>query len=332
MANRRVEVGFPTPIQTTFYTPNSESSVDLDSTPTVGVKHVNGTTIIAGPQATTHVGITNSGTYQFTLPAQAAPASLIVTWTGLMGGATVTRTEYIDVIGRFMVELGEIRAVSADLADTNAYPTSLLIAKRDAAEDLFEQVTGAWTSRYSLDQLDGDSTYRRAYMPVESSVVYEPNLSRRLMLMNKLPNTVLSVGFWDGTQVAYVPDTMPSGWGPGGAGTQAQYLSDNYFLYPSGEIERALVDMGWPRGVKNVQIEYLYGRTDAPRALKEAMLAYCRFLVLETTSRVSGRATSITNEGGTIQLGQAHEWLAPTGIPDIDAVLRRFDERAIAIA
>ena len=319
----------PTPISTTFYTPNTETAADLDATPTVSVIHVNGTIILPASTATAHSG---TGTYTVTIPAQSLPAQLTVTWSGLSGGKPVTRVEYYDVIGRFMCELSEIRAMD-QVSDTTAYPTSVLIAKRDAAEDLFEQITGPRTVHYRLDQMDGDATYRRAYMPVESSWVYEPNLSRRLTLTQKKPTTILSVGFFDTTQDAYVPDLVPTPYLLNGVqATQAQYLADNYFLYPSGEIERAIGDAGWPRGVKNVQVEYLYGEDDLPAALKDALLVYVQHLVLKTTSRVSPRATSITNEGGTVQLAQAHDWMEPTGISEVDAVLRRYDERAFSVA
>ena len=284
------------------------------------VDHINGTNILPAGTATTHPSL---GTYSFNLPAQATPATLKITWSG-----DQTRVEYVDVIGRFLVDLAEIRALDG-VSDTVTYPTALLAAKRDAAEDLFEQVTGAWTSRYSLDILDGDSTYRRAYMPVESSWVYEPNLSRRLMLEHKNPRVVLSVSIADPPGSAFVTDTAPTGY----VGGQTQYLADFYKLYPWGEIERSLVSVGWPRGVENVRIEYLYGRLQAPQQIRDAMLVYVRHLVLNSTSRISPRATTIVNpEGGTVQLATALDWQRPTGISEVDAVLRRYDERDLSVA
>lgn len=410
MISRRVELGVATPIQTTFYTPNTETAVDSVAAVTVAVTHVNGTVILAAGTATTH-GVT--GTYSFTLPAQTTPATLVVTWTG-----DQTRTEYVDVIGRFIVDLSDIRGLDS-LGDTVAYPTALLAEKRDAAEDLFEMCTGPWSLRYSLDLLDGDSTYRRNYMPVESSWVYEPNLSRRLVLNHKFPRQVLNVAVANPPGGPLVPDTPPTNWrtvtdgvtvnnsanimsataaftsadiglyvtvpsseswiglpnftqissvqsatqatlsnklgasssnvtlafgGSGGASQQA-YLSQNYFLYDSGEIERALIDMGWPRGVDNVLIEYTYGRVTnttasgyasvqemIPQELVNAFKVFVRHLILSTNSRLSPRATTVTNEGGTVNMGLAKDWVAPTGIPEVDAVLRRYDQRDVAIA
>jgi hypothetical protein len=322
----RIEVGQPTPVSITFYTANTETAVNLNATPTVAVTHENGTVVLAAGAATV-AGAT--GTYSFTLAAQPLPASLIVTWSGVPAGGvgTVTRTTYIDVIARFMCDLSEIRALDS-LSDTTAYPTALLIQKRDAAEDLFESIVGARSAHYALEQLDGDSTYRRAYQPVESTWVYEPNLSRRLILGNLFPTKLLNVGFWDSVAVAYALDAPP----PGSTQTQLQYMTDNYFLYSSGELERAFTAAGWPRGVRNIQIEYLYGQNDIPATLRDACLQYIRHLVLKTTSRISDRATSISNEGGTISLASAHAWDSPTGISEIDAVLKRFDQRPVSIA
>lgn len=332
----RIEVGSATPISVTFYAAGSETPSDAD-TPDTGVTysvvHVNGTVIVAAGTVATHIG-ENTGQYSAPIPSQALPAEMIVTFTGTFNEVTRTKDVRVQVIDHFLCDLADIRALDG-LGDKAKYPTWLLAEKRNAAEDLFESITGAWSPRYSLDILDGDSTYRRAYMPVESSWVYEPNLSRRLMLTHMKPRQVLSVSlqtFDPTTQImSFLPDTPANAGVPFG-GTQAQYLSANYFLYPGGEIERALVDSGWPRGVSNVQIEYLYGQNDSPYDLREALLQYIRELVVRTTNRISGRATSIQNESGMTMLGQAQDWIHPTGISDIDAILRRHDAREISIA
>lgn len=333
----RIEVGSASPISVTFYAAGTETPADADTPDTgvtVGVTHVNGTVIIAAGTTATHIG-ENTGQYAVTIPTQAIPAEMVVTFTGTFGSVTRIKNVRVQVIDHFLCDLADIRALDG-LGDRAKYSTALIVAKRNAAEDLFESITGAWSPRYSLDVLDGDSTYRRAYMPVESSWVYEPNLSRRLMLSHIKPRQVLSVSFQTFDPITQVmswqADTPVTGGSPSFGGTQAQWLSANYFLYAGGEIERALVDSGWPRGVSNVQIEYLYGMNDSPYALHEALLQYIRELVVRTTNRVSGRATSIQNESGMTMLAQAQDWVRPTGISDIDAVLRRYDARDIAIA
>jgi hypothetical protein len=88
----------------------------------------------------------------------------------------------------------------------------------------------------------------------------------------------------------------------------------------------------WPRrldGREHVDLTYVAGFSSQPPAdIKEAALqaARSRVLTLDGAKGVPSRALAITNELGNIRLASASED-APTGIPDVDAVLTGWRSR-----
>ncbi len=310
----RIPTGLAYPITVTFYSPGSESPVDCDATThvTVAVTHVNGTVIVpAGTQCT--AGAPGSGQYTFTIPPQGDPADMNITLTGTFSTFQRTENYIISAVGGFMADLAEIRALDG-LADTTAYPTSLLIGQREAAEELFEKATGRhWTPKYAREVLDGDPTYRRAFQPIDQ--IYILHLQRRLLLANTYPSKLISITIDDGS----------------GSGPLPQDVT-RFKFYESGEIERLLTDPGWPRGVQNVVIEYVHGVTRPPADLRDAFTVYLRHKVLNSNGRISPRATSVQTEEGSVTLGQAQGFVKPTGLPEVDAVLVRYGMRTQVIA
>ena len=310
----RIPSGVGYPVTVTFYAPGSEAAVDADAAVTVGAVHANGSVILAPGTATTHGG-TNSGQYTVTIPPQATPAEMVLTFTGTFSAVVRTQIEALSVVGGFFAELNEIRALDG-CSSATTYPTTLLIGKREAAEELFEQATGRhWTLKYSRDVLDGDPTYRRAYMP--SDQIQLLHLTRRLILNNENPRTLLNVWLDDGSGTNFVAQTDV----PGG-----------YKLYPGGEIERLITSVAWPRGISNVAIEYTYGADRPPRDLRDAFLQYVRYLILSSNGRIPPRATSMTTDMGSFTFSLAQGWQRPTGLPEVDAVLNRYGNRIPTVA
>ncbi|HEV7679992.1 MAG TPA: hypothetical protein VGQ42_15625 [Candidatus Dormibacteraeota bacterium] len=305
-ATTRIVTGSATPIQAQWYTPGTETLVDPDvsTNVTCTVVHVNGTAIATNVVATKPA----TGTTQIVLPSQTVPADLIATWTGTYGGSVRSQVTYISVAGAFYVELADIRALDALVGNTTAYPTAILTQKRAAAEDLFEAVTGrAWVKRYAREVLDGDPTYRRAYMPVDQLAYVVP--SRRLSLRYAPTRDLLAVSI-DGTVAADL----------------------TLFTLYSGEIERSRTSPGFTRGLQNVVVEYTYGADAPPFELREQFLVYVRAMILDTTNRLSERAIAVTNESGTISIAQAKAWDRPTGISTVDAALARFGNQLASFA
>lgn len=109
-------------------------------------------------------------------------------------------------------------------------------------------------------------------------------------------------------------------------------ISADYLIYTSGEIEAQLGVAAFPRGMQNVQVEYIAGQQYMPADLWEALGYYIRYLVLHTNARIPDRATSMTTEFGTFRIGQATPWDHPTGLSEVDAVLMRYGERLPAFA
>lgn len=105
-----------------------------------------------------------------------------------------------------------------------------------------------------------------------------------------------------------------------------------YKLYPGGEIERLLSSGGWPRGVENVVIEYIYGEDAPPYDMKRAFLQLVRHMLLQDTSRIPDNARSMTTPDGVFELGLATGWQKPTGLPYVDSVIERYGEIQQVIA
>lgn len=126
---------------------SDETLVDAAGPVTVQVARLDGTVLTSGT-ATDEAG---TGVYSFVLTGgPAAPASvtwqldtLVVTWTGTIGGAAVTLPpDYVEVAGGHLFGLAEARAVHKTLADTARYPTELLADTRIAVEQECEEICG----------------------------------------------------------------------------------------------------------------------------------------------------------------------------------------------
>jgi hypothetical protein len=200
-------------------------------------------------------------------------------------------TTHHEVAGGFYADLPEIRALDA-LGNTSKYPSATLERARWQAEDKFEDATGvAWVPRHDRQVLFGDNT-------------------TQLLLRWARPRSLIAVTV-NGTAVTDLT---------------------TFSLYDTGIIERQ-TGVVWTRGVTstgNVTVEYTHGYDRPPEDLRQAFLAYVRYLVLDTTSRIPDRASSYSTEFGTFQLVTAG-FLRPTGLPEIDAVLNEHSHRVAGI-
>jgi hypothetical protein len=77
---------------------------------------------------------------------------------------------------------------------------------------------------------------------------------------------------------------------------------------------------GWTFGVDNLEVWFEHGHTFPPRDIQRAAIKYAAYEVLADTSSISPRAMGLTNEFGNIR----YAGFAPTGLPDVDAVLARY--------
>jgi hypothetical protein len=393
---RRITTEQPATFSLTLYPQDSETATDPDSsTVYFTLMHQNGSTLVARSLATR----TGPGVYAYTVPPIGQLANAIATWDYAVGSVAASTVQYVVVIQSHYIELADIRSLDG-IGGASAYPTAMLVEKRDNAETLFEAATGVfWTPHYVLDVLDGDPNYRIAlqsavrdvidYIPYKRLVLTERYPSKLLTLLldgvmtvNNLPcvgtitaatatsftdstktrqlnqdngqnvnigpnlyygnitgNTATSGTVWtvsdgftdnEGDPIASQAHTIVPTLGD--AYTIPAAISADYMIYTSGELEAQIGIAAFPRGMQNVQVEYIAGQNYMPADLWEVLAYYIRYLVLHTNSRIPDRSTSMTNEFGTFRIGQANAWQNPTGISEVDAVLMRYGERLPAFA
>lgn len=77
------------------------------------------------------------------------------------------------------------------------------------------------------------------------------------------------------------------------------------------------------RGTQNLILEYVYGHQFVPGDVKRAALRLARHYLLSSDSSLPDRARMMTTEWGSFQLTIASDEY-PTGLPEVDAVLRRY--------
>lgn len=214
--------------------------------------------------------------------------------TAVWTGTTGARkaTTYHEVVGGFYAELADIRALDA-LTSQASYPTAKLEAARARAEARFEEATGvAWVPRHTRESLAGTNT-------------------TRLLLASRPPRSLIAASI-DGTTVADLTTLTLRSWGV------VERSSGLTFPVPTTT-------------PTNVVVEYTYGYDQPPNDLRLAFLTYCRYLLLDTRSRIPDRASVMSTDFGTFTLTTAG-FKRPTGLPDVDAVLNDYDQTIPGIA
>jgi len=238
----------------TFYV--DETPTDASTGVTVAVTRLDGTGVSSG--AATHPG---TGQYAYTVPGQANVDMLVVEWTATsIGGAVVTATDYVEVVGGYLFGLAEARASDPTLTNPVTYPTSMLAEKRFEVEEECEEICRqAFVPRFARETLSGTGTDR---------------LGLKHMMLRRLRSVTVSGVAWSSPTVAAVP---PSEHGiarlPGGI---------------------------WPAGVGNIVVEYEHGWDRPPERISAAAMLHLRYLCNQPRTGLPDRVSSYTNESGTI--------------------------------
>lgn len=279
----------------TFYV--DETPTDTSAPPTMSVARLDGTVVATG---TASHGAT--GVYTWVLPGgPAAPASatwqldtLIVSWTGTLGGALITVTDDVEVCGGFYFGLAEARASDTSLADPVKYTTAMLAQKRIQVEQEAEKIMRrAWVPRFARHLLDGTGTADLRTYDQDLRVLRAVSLS------------------W----VTGQPLTPLAG----------QPLT-GIVVKPDGVLTRP-AGIPWPRGVGNVLVEYEYGPDSPPEEVRQAGMTRLRSRLNVNRSTIPDRVSSYTTSDGvtanTFRLTQPGKW--STGIPEVDAVYQRWE-------
>lgn len=100
----------------------------------------------------------------------------------------------------------------------------------------------------------------------------------------------------------------------------------NVYVHPSGRLERL---GGWTRGQQNIAITWERGYRIVPEGIKYAALAFAHYQLVN--SEITDRMVTFANELGRVRLSVPGR-NNPTGIPLVDSVLNRFNDRDVYLA
>lgn len=101
-----------------------------------------------------------AGVYTFAVPptATADVDMMRMDWVGTLAGASVTLSDWVEVVGGFMFDLDEARAVKPELPVTK-YPNAYLATKRIVVESAAESITGVtFVPRFKRIALNGNGS------------------------------------------------------------------------------------------------------------------------------------------------------------------------------
>jgi hypothetical protein len=227
------------------------------------------------------------GLYTYTLAPQAALNYLTVTWSGTFSGTSRSTVTFCEIRGSELFGLAEARASDSSLSDTSKYPTQLLKDVRAEVEDEFEKITSvSFVPKFKRLTRDGTGTER---------MILKERRVRKV-----LAGTIYGVALTTAELAAISPDVY-------------------------GQVVRT--DAGfWTSGYRNITLEIEYGFDVPPADVRKAALVRFRSRVQETRNGVPDRATSFTAaEGGTYAMATPGRSGYETGIPDVDAVLARYN-------
>ena len=266
----------------------------LDETPvdagtvTVSVTDQSGTVVSTGAASTAATGV-----YTYVLPAQTALGPLAVTWAGTL----LSQTTHEEVIGSPLFNLPDLRAADKAFADTAKFPTAALRAARDAVADEFARICG------------------RSFVPKGGLYTTFLDNTGWVLLPDSDVTRLVSVTI-DGTaqdlttlfledlgKITGFPDALKTGF---------YQLWDGTF--------------GMAVTPGKTVVTYEYGFTSVPNDLYRAAIQRARFILAAIASGIPDRATSfVATEGGSFTLATPGSGIWQTGIPDVDAVLARYN-------
>ena len=250
---------------------------------TVTVTRLDGTVVSTGA-----AGSTTTGIYTYTLPGQASLDILEVAWVGFVGGATVTLTDRVEIVGGFLFGLAEARGSDSSLSDPVRYTTAMLADKRLEVEVECERITGwAFVPRFARTTVSGDG----------GAVLILPVQKLR-------------------TVRAITTTTQP------GTATPVTPLT-HIAAESGGRIVRYDGGM-FPAGTANVTVEYEHGHDYPPEDLKDKAMYRLRNLLNLTRSGVPDRVSSYSTPDGAIYRITLPT-RGSTGIPEVDAVYQRHE-------
>jgi len=259
-----------------------EAATDASGPVTYTVNRLDGTLVVTG--AATHPG--TLGLYTFVLTNTSLVDMFTVDWTGSVGGGTVTVRDYVEVVGGFLFDLSELRALAKD---TVRYPTQTLRDVRTEAEIACERICGrAFVPRFARAEIDGNNDFALVLPFTDARTI-----------------RAVATGMSQSTRVALT-----------GAGLTSIDLGEAGILSRRGAI--------WLWGRRNVCVEAEYGFDFPPESIHKASILHARHLLTQGNTAVAERAAAVQNaQGGTTYvLKQPDQEM--TGLPAVDAAYAKY--------
>ena len=275
------------------------SGGDADSGVTVTIVDADGNPVVTGAPAT-HSGVAGSGAYVYSLAPQAAMTWLTVTWTGTFGG----------VVQSITTGAGQADGTPAEVQVAGDHLFTISELRNFADRVLFDP------AKYP-DQTLIDARSRTtqmfeqfcgvAFVPRYGRVTLDGAFSRSLWLPRVKVTKLRSVSL------------------NGVALSQADL--NQIAVYSYGRLDRLAL---WPPDVvgQNVVVGYEHGYSAPPQDIARVGMMLTRYDF--TTNQLADRFISMSNELGVIRQAIPNEE-CPTGIPVIDATLRRYRQVKIGV-
>lgn len=234
------------------------------------------------------------GVCSVVVPGQPVLDELTITWSGVVGGATVVDVDLLEIAGGTYFNLAAARRADPDLEDPARFTTADLRTARTEIEVEFERICDrAFVPRYRRVVLDG---------PDDDRLIL-PNADIRRI---RSASVISSPG---GSPVALTTDELAA---------LVVNAGDRTVTRAGGVL--------WPAGIGNLVVAYEYGLDRPPPDLKRvAMMRLRSRLGLQRTG-IPERAMSWTASNGDsyrLSIPTAYR----TGVPEIDAVLDSYSLR-----
>ena len=276
-----------------------ETSIELGMPVSVSVINAAGTVVASGIADSTSTGV-----YTFLLPAQTVLSPLTTTWTGSAG----TMTTYDAVVGAPLFSLPDLRAADEAFTNTSLFPTSALVAAREAVTDEFAAICGRSFVRCGGSYAAPLGEFGTALLPVtDVDVLLSADVDGNPIDVSTL--AVETDGLVSGLPV-YTAYTLGLLWGVWD-GLYSQFTP----------------------GPGLLTISYEYGFNTVPSDIYRAALIRARYILGAQRSGIPDRATSYSAvEGGTYSLATPGSGVWQTGVPEVDAILARWTIRPKGVA
>jgi hypothetical protein len=230
----------------------------------------------------------STGKYSFVLEGQPEVTVFDVAWSGAISSKAVTKKTRVEVVGDLLFTLAQAKAWDGGTIPAAGVSDDQILAKRISLLDDLER-------------------------PTRCNVAFVPRFTRErhnasggeLLLWHKRATALLSV-----TVNGVAQDLAGYTLDPAGI------LRPTSGYAPTSPIRA---------GIGNVVVEYVRGHDQVPGPVSEAALRIARALLVP--SNIGDRATSITNDAGTVLLATAGRGsYQPYGIPLADSVLAAYRE------